>query len=430
MHQVKTSLSKLALLTGLLAGSSVISALEIKPGVGVGLAYTNNAKLEADNEDDDLIVSGYVGAMLKERTAAFHADATASLIYKKYTSNSFGEQYYPRLEATAGWEMIRHRIDWQAADFFSQQKEESLDAETPTNDQNTNVFSFGPNAYFPVSARQKIRVSPSFQDYYYEDSDTDNRQYGIDANWSYKMFPAMAVGLDGAVTTVDFDNEDRNPNYTTSKARIVVSGTTARSNYSLNVGGTYINRDSFENQDGFTGDLTWLYRMTGNSSVRAYVASELTDSSRELLGAQVTPDNGDFANVQVSGDVLRNKIARLTYRREGTTLTANVWGEYRDRELKETPADRDVREIGAKLDYRITALLTAGIYGKYNRTKEDDTQRRDKRYEIGGKLAHNLSRKLRAVFNLQYQNKDSTQANKEYTEFSAFVALVYGFSEL
>jgi hypothetical protein len=430
MHQVKISLSKLAFLTGLLAGSPVVSALEIEPGIGAGMAYTDNAKLTADNEDNDVIAAGYVGATIKERSAFFHADVAASLAYRNYTSNSFGEQYYPRLEATAGWEMIKHRIDWQAQNFLSQQKDRSLDAETPDNDQNTNVFAFGPNVYFPVSERQRIRVSPSFQDYYYEDSDTDNRQYGVDANWTYKMFPAVEVGLDGAVNSVDYDNENRNPNFTTSKARIVVSGTTSKSEYDLTLGGTYINRDRFENQDGFTGDLAWLYRPTGHSSVRAYLASRLTDTSRELLGSKVTPDNGNFSNVQISGDVLRNKIARLVYRREGPTLAANVWGEYRDQEYKETPNDRDVQEIGAELDYRVTALLTTGIYGTYNRTKEDDTQRRDKRYKIGGNVARNLSRKLRAVLDVRYQNKDSTESNKEYSEFSTFVSLVYGYSDL
>ena len=430
MHQVKISLLKLAILTGLLAGSSVVSALQIEPGIGIGLGYSNNAALTADNEDNDWIAAGYVGATIKENNAPFYADVTTSLGYRNYTNNTFSDQYYPRLGATAGWEMIRDRVDWQVHNYFTQQKENSLDANTPDNDQNTNVFTIGPNAYFPISGRQKITVSPLFQDFYYEDSDTDNRQYGIGANWLYQIYRTMEVGLGGRVNKVDFDNDDRNPDFTTSIARVVVSGTTARSDYDLNVGGTHINRDRFENQEGFTGNLTWLYRLTGHSSVRTYVASELTDSNRELLGSQVTPDNGDFSNVQISGDVLRNKIARLLYRRKGSTLLARAWGEYRDQDYKESPNDRDVKEIAATLDYRVTALFTTGIYGKYNRTKEKDTGRRDKRYKIGGKVGYNLSRKLQASFDLRYQNKDSTQADREYSEFSAFVSLVYGFNDL
>jgi hypothetical protein len=326
--------------------------------------------------------------------------------------------------------MIRHRLDWGVQNYFTQQKENALDADTPRNNQNTNAFTFGPNVYFPISKRQKITVSPLFQDFYYEDSDADNRQYGIGASWLYQMYRTMKVGLAGRINKVDYDNDDQNPDFTSNNAHVVVSGTTARSDYELYAGGTHINRDRFENQEGFSGNLTWLYRLTGRSRIRTHVASELTDTSEELLGSELTPDNGDFSNVQISGDVIRNNIVRLTYRREGSTLNSEAWGEYRDQDYKETPDDRDVKEIGVRLDYRVTALFTTGIYGDYNRTEEDDTDRRDKRYRIGGNLGYNLSRKLRTNFDLRYQNKDSTQANREYSEFGAFVSLIYGFDDL
>ena len=88
----------------------------------------------------------------------------------------------------------------------------------------------------------------------------------------------MAVGLDGGVTSVDYDDEQRNPNYIASNIHFVVSARRARSDFDINLGATNINRDRFESQSGFTGNLSWLVRLTRHSQVRTYTASELTDS--------------------------------------------------------------------------------------------------------------------------------------------------------
>jgi hypothetical protein len=106
-----------------------------------------------------------------------------------------------------------------------------------------------------------------------------------------------------------------------------------------------------------------------------------------------------------------------------------VWAEYRDLQYKESPNDRDVREVGAELTYQITPLFNGGVSGSYNRTKEKDTDRKDEEYIIGGNLGYDLTSKLRTRFDIRYRNKDSTLSVDEYSEFSAFISLVYGFAD-
>jgi hypothetical protein len=419
----------LAILISLFFGSSVFAAVEFNPGVGVGLEYTDNAGLTSDNEDDDVIAIGYVGAEVDAVDGPLTANATASLVYENYTSNTFSDQYYWNLGAIAGWEMIRDRLDWQARNFFGQQQRDSLDADTPDNRQNTNVFTFGPIIQYQVTPRNRISISPEYHNFWYEHEDTDNQQYVLAADWMYDLYRTMDVGLRGSVTKVDYDKEDRNPNYTISTVNTVVSGVTSRSDYNLTLGVTYINRDDFENQNGYVGSLAWAYQLTGRSGVQAFLSSELTDTSSDLLRSETDPGTGDFSNEQISGDVLRNNTARLSYTRQASTLNTNVWAEYRDLQYKESPNDRDVREVGAELTYQITPLFNGGVSGSYNRTKEKDTDRKDEEYIIGGNLGYDLTSKLRTRFDIRYRNKDSTLSVDEYSEFSAFISLVYGFAD-
>ena len=421
---------KLGLLSVLLSLSPVASALEIEPFVGTGVKFTDNAKLTEKNEDSDQILNGLVGAKITENDGPVRANANTSLSYENYLDNTYGDKYWFNLSATAGWEMIRDRVDWGVYDYFTQSQINNLDSDTPSNTQNTNVFSFGPNITLPISSRQTITVQPLFSDFYYENSDTDNQQYGVTANWLYQLRQDMKAGLNGGATTVRYDKNDKNPDYSIYNLRGVVSGTRPRSEYRMEMGGTNISRDNADDQNGFSANLDWLYNITGHSSVRAYAATDLTDSSQQFLNSQIDPGTGDYNNVQTSGDVLRNKIFRVDYIRKDSTLNSNIWTEFRDLDYKESPDDRKVKEIGARLDYQVTAVVSTGIYGRYNNTKETDINRDYKRYETGVTASYSLSRKLSTRLNLQYRKKDSSSNNDGYTEYSAFLGLVYGLGSI
>ena len=141
MQQPVTSLPRLILLVVLLVGSPLVTALEIVPGVGTGLLYTDNARLSADNEEDDLIVVGYVGAKTDENSGAFRLNAEADLIHLHYTKDTFSDEDYPGLRLTGGYEQIRDRLDWKVRDYFTQTLVDSDDGAAPDNIQNTNVFT-------------------------------------------------------------------------------------------------------------------------------------------------------------------------------------------------------------------------------------------------------------------------------------------------
>jgi hypothetical protein len=419
-----------ALIAILLCISPVVVALDFETGVGVGMGYTDNAALTSTNEKDDWIAEAAVGATISQDTGSLSARADAAFSHQKYIDDTFGDQDYFDLSAIAGWEQIRDRLTWNLRDYFTQTPIDSLDPDTPNNNQNANVFSFGPDIFFQATPRNSITISPLFQDYYYEDDQTDNQQYGVTAGWLYKMYPTMAVGLDGGVTQVSYEDEDLNPDYTISTLQGVISGTRPRAQYTAKLGATHIDRDRFDNNNGFSGSLDWLYNFTGRSSVRVFALSELTDASSDFFNSAVDPGTGDFDNEQVSGDVLQNNTARLTYRREGDSLNTEIWTELRDLDYKESPDDRKVQDYGIGLGYRITPLLTTGVDGQYTRTEQTDVDRTDKEYSVGGIIAYQLTRKLRCDLNVRYRDKNSTQSIDEFNEFSVFAGIVYGVGRL
>lgn len=421
--------SVLLLLAGMGFYPTIVFAV-FEPGVGIGLEYTDNAGLTANNEEEDLIAVGYIGANIDWRSGPLTLGAVTSLAYEDYMEDTFSDQHYFDLSATAGWELLRDRVDLIAQNFFTQRLEDTVDRETPNNIENVNIFSIGPEVEMPVSSVQRLRLNTKYSDFYYENSDTDNQRYSLSLDWLYNTTAANVVGLGGSISKTNFDDEDLNPNFLINNVHAIGSGQISRSNYKLNLGYTYVNRDEFDNRSGFTGSLDWLYRLTGRSNARVYLASDLTDSSYSSLVSELDPGRGDIDNVQISGDIFRDSILRATITRRGSTLTSRLWAELRDLDYQESTQSQEVQNVGLRFTYQARALLSTSLYTQFRRIKRTDEDRTDKRYIVGGEIGYQLSRKLRTVLDIRYRDKSSDVENQEYSEFSGLINLVYGYGEV
>ena len=412
----------------LLGVSTAVSAFIFEPGVGLGWQYSDNVALTPDDEEADWGAVAYLGGSLIEEGGPLTYNAGGTLTYQRYANKTFDDTVYFNLNARVNWEQVENRVNWLVDNFFTQSPINSLGKDVPTNIENRNVFSIAPDFAFPYSSGHRFRLQPFFRDYYFEESDTDNQQYGLDAGWSYPLYPTMRVGVDARLTDVNYKDSDTISDYTRSELRGVVSGSRPHSEYTVDFGTTRISRDRGNDQSGFGGAATYQYRFTGFSSVRALVATDLTDSSQTFFDSEVDPGTGNSNNVQTSGDTFRNNVFTLVYNRDDDTFDTRVYAELRDLDYEESLSDREITDFGADFDYRVNAYLSTGIFGSYVRYKETDIGRTDKRYILGGRVNYNFTRELRANVSIQYRDRDSTEAAFSYNEFSALVGVVYGFT--
>lgn len=428
MYRIKSDKCASAVLAGIFFFSFNAETATIESTAIVDMRHTDNAKLVPDNEVNELVVSARVGAKIDSGSGPFQFNANTLLSYQHYTQDTFGDQQYFNLDATAGWEMIKNRLDWNMQDFFSQQFINSLDPSTPDNIQDTNVFTFGPNIYFPISARQSITLQPEYRNFSYEVQDIDNQQNSLNASWSYQMFPTLNVGLAGEVNSVDYDEESISDT-TFRNIHLIVSRKLPRSVYSVKLGLTRADRESGGSVRGLTGAITWVLNLTGASNLYTSISSDVTDTNRNLLHVSRSPETGDFSNEQISTEILRNSVAKLTYRREDAKLKSSVWVEFDEQDYEQASLGREVQVAGLKFDYSVTPTVTAGVYGQYDHTKLTDTGREDYLYTVGSIINYRLSRKLHSKVDIKYRNKDSTLDISDFSEMSIFVSLVYGYGQ-
>ena len=415
-------------IAGFIFCSKTFAAVVFEPGVGIGVEYTDNATLVQENKVEDLILTSYVGGRASENEGSLRYDVSTTFNKYNYTQDSYVDQRYLNLGAVADWEMIKDRFNWTLSNYFSQAPVLSLVSNTPDNLQDTNVFSFGANILFPISARQNFSLIPLFTQYYYEVLLTDNKQYSLAANWNYQMSRLTNVGFNLSLREINYTEIDilgRAPEDTTfTNMAIIFNGQRSRSVFTADLGATNVKRENGQETTGFAGYLNWLANLSSRSSFETLVSTDLTDAS--TVAASVAGEG-----VQVTADVIRNSIINLAYLREDASLSTSIFARYNKLKYSDnTSLDRIIRDFGLQFSHPVTQLLSSGAYINYNRTKQIEDDRLDKRFIVGGNLTYNFSRKIHGLFDLKYRKKESTFAPENYDEFSVFVSLVYGFGDV
>jgi len=193
---------------GLLFSPIAGLTFEFQPGVGVGLEYTDNARLSPDETVEDLIAASYVGARVVENDGSLKYDVNAGLNKNNYTKGTFENQRYLNLGARADWDMIKDSFSWFLSDTYSQLPVRSINANNPSNTQDSNVFTFGADTLIRISARQNLSFTPMYSQYYYEVLTTDNNQYSLAVNWNYQMFRLTNVGLNLSARKIDYTEKN------------------------------------------------------------------------------------------------------------------------------------------------------------------------------------------------------------------------------
>lgn len=412
---------------GLLFSSSISADVRFEPGAGIGFEYTDNARLAPDSAEEDLISVAYVGARVSENEGPLKYNAATSFNKSHYLNDTFEDQRYFNLAARVDWEMIRDRFGWFLSDNFSQRSVISSNANTPSNLQDSNVFTFGANIQLLKSPRHSFSLVPTFSQYYFEVLSTDNKQYSLAANWNYQMFRLTNVGLNVSARKINYTKSDifgRSIDDTTfTSYGFTFNSQQRRSNFSGSLGATNVKRDNGGETTGFSGFVNWLADVSSRSKFETILSTDLTDAS----SVAATDAGGD---VQITADVIRNTVASVAYIRDDASLNTRVFARYHEITYSDNPLDRIVRAFGISANYPMTQLLTSGAYLRYNRTQQIDIVRLDESYTVGGNLKYRFTREWAGLIDLKYRVKESSVSSQNYNETSVFVSLVYGFGSV
>ena len=410
----------------------IARAAETSSNVGYSLEHTDNVRLVPNNKKDEWTHVLSAGLSYLENSKTLDARVHAQAAYRKYKNNTFSDDTVLGSDANLLWRILPDRFSWTLEDYLTQTAIQSLRPDTPSNRQQTNVFTTGPDFKLRLSPVHALQFGVRHTRNTYETSDLDNTRNSGTVKWIYQSSPSTSLSLNYDAQKVDYDNKILNPNFDRQDAFLGIENRLSSNIFVLNAGATSIQREKVPDENGSLGRFSWTRLVSPVSTFVLSISSELSDVGRQALAAGQTasPNQQSVPGASVTGDVFRTKSASVTYTHR-RAFGSDVIGLFKSKsEYKLSHAEEERKGGNFDISYEFSGDLAASVFARYVKTESTVVTPAavftDKNY--GLRFSDHLTRNLNLELVLSQNRRDNVDILQRYTERHAMLTLSYSNS--
>lgn len=403
---------------------------------GYSLEYrgeqSDNVTLTRNNAVSDWINIGQATLYLRDPNAqTLRTNIFLDARYENYSKKTIADRTLATLNSNLTWLILPESLSWVMEDYYGQISRNVLAANAPSNLQNVNVFSTGPDANLRINPINFVAASLRAGKYNAEqvlptDPNQDsNRYYGM-LGWRhtasattnlYLNYDSMRRVFQGSTTNTDYDL--RNIYFRLESRR------TATSRVSLDLGKSRVVPDGFKAIDGNLARALYTRNLGLASTLEIAANSQLTDSSNAILSSggvsSVTTPIGTIG----TGDIYRIKELSTTYTQSQGfgSNRVRLFVQRQNYEVSLLNLDR----AGASLDlgFGLTDTLSGTVFGSYTNSHFIDQAFIDRDGQVGVRLTYRS--RPRVLFGLEARktNRESSDPRRNYNETRLGVSIAY-----
>ena len=263
----------------------VVRAETLTYGVDAGIGESDNVTLAPSDKISQTIATADMDFAIKEQSRRLDVDAKGNFTYLDYLQNAFGSQFIGRFDGVAQVALVPERFTWVLQDDYGQATLDPFAPVTPTNLENINYVSTGPDVSLRLGGTSFINITARYARAQYETSPFDSNRLLGSVAWGLDLSPRSNVSLNGNTERVRFENTVVNTDFERSSGygRYELHG--ARNDFAVNLGATTISQDGTST----TGGLAKLELTRTLSSAAKLIFSaghNLTDASTSFSTLQ------------------------------------------------------------------------------------------------------------------------------------------------
>ncbi len=420
-------------------------AADFAYGLGYAGTYSSNITRVPVNERSEWINSAFGGFAYAENTSSVVARVITEVEYRNYSKNVYGDDALFDAKANAVWILSPQQFTWSVDDTYTQLLVDATAADTPSNRTNTNIFSTGPDFTVRFSPVNSLALGARAGNFYTSRRDIDNNRLSGTANWQYQSTAIATYSLNYEALKVNYDNDTLNTDFTRQDIYIRARVRPSRSEFTLDLGKTYINPVRGTDSDNGLARLTWLRELTPESALSVLLSKEATDVGSDVLassgtaatsvaatsvGSQVTAAPPSLAQNVVTSDVYIAKRGEIRYSHRGSQFSTTLSLLTREIDYELTPVDR--REKGGRVDfsYAYFGTSTVSLFGDFVKTEYLNFAREDTDKDSGLRFAYLAGRNVTFGAEARHIIRSSTVSAVDFVENRALLTVAYASGPL
>jgi hypothetical protein len=400
-------------------------AAQLDVSVLAGASWSDNIDRVPVDEESGTIASAGLQMSYRQQTRRLDADVDVDAMYQKFQDGDFDDNVVGGMNAALNVGIVPERFLWSFADNFGQAQTDAFGASNPANQENINYFSTGPDVLLHFSSTTQLRLAGRASDVDYENTEADNRRTSGTLTLAHQLSGASTVSLVGESNRIEFDGGlaptySRHAGY--GRYRLV----STRTELLLDAG--YTKLDTVTGGSGGTlARLELNRRMSSAASLALTIGTEFSDASDVLRSAQgLFGPSRNLSNVVAASDPFENRYAIVSfdYFRNRTGCGVRM---QRRQELYETATsiDRELTTWNAYVSRQLSARLDARVYADLEKQRAESSGFEGDETRFGGYLNWQLGRTMGLRLEYDRVDRESTDADTEYTEQRATLFLVW-----
>lgn len=400
-----------------------------------GIEHSDNIALApSDPISGNVLIPGMSFTFLQNGEAV-QANLAGKLEYRDYLGGRFADQTQTQFAGQANWKLVPGRLDLAVQDYAGIQPIDRLAANGPDNQQQTNVFTFGPTLQFRLGDTTRGQAQLRYINSYAEKTkDFNSSRTEASISVIKQLDPtdqfALAVenervSLASSATASDYDRNQLYGQYSSKLAHLQLDLTAGWSHLEFR----HSNRPAAA---GPLARLTLDYTPTLRSSLSFSAAREYSDAAQDILLQQpsgIIEGAGQGINVgntTVDSQVYLERRVGLSYAFTSERLTFSIAPLYRKLGYLDDPTLNQTGRGGSlSAGYRLRPTMTLSVVATGERLLYDRLARRDTTSSVALDLAQRWTPHWSWHLSFVQQRRTSSEPGQGFRENEIYLGFAY-----
>jgi hypothetical protein len=338
-------------------------------GVDVGLAESDNVTLVQTDKVSQTMAIADVDFDVKQQSRLYDVDAKGNFTYLDYLQNAYGSQVIGRFDGVGHVAIIPGHLTWTLQDDFGQAAVDPFTPVVPTNLENVNYVSTGPDLALRLSATNFVDLSARVAHVEFETSPYNSNRFLGNLAWGLQLSAATTVSLNANTEKVLFENTVLNTDFERTSAFVRYELQGARTDFSVDLGATEISQGG-ANTSGPLAKIALTRKISAAAALTVSAGRDLTDASTSFSGLQGGAVGlVGAAPAAVTGNSYTRTYVSAGWQYQRNRTTISVSGRWEKDTYAGAPG-LDLKLGGAefRVERKLTHTLNLQIVGRLYKT--------------------------------------------------------------
>ena len=426
--------------TGIIAGCALVlcscpaSAWQINYSLEMALGYSDNINQSETAPKSETLLIPRVNFDASEEGEALRAHAVGQVEYRDYLRGVYGNEVRGQLSGVATWIILPKRLSFDFEDYAAVQPVNILAANTPANQQQTNVFTLGPTFNFrlwqTLNGLAELRFTSSTASETKEFNST--RTMGaIRAVKELSPLDTLSANLEGQ--KVHFTDRSGGPDYELVEGYGRYTSKLTQLDLDFTAGYSRVHFPDASDHSALIGRGLVTWRATPNNTFAGSFQRRFADASQDIIlddpamiVANALGTGVVVGSTAVTSEVYLEKRIQASYAFQSERYHLRVDPYYRNLDYLVDPTlDQQAHGVVGGISYRPRPLWTLAFDAAEETRTFNSIARRDEDWRLDLSFTDQFARQWSVRLDLIRNERNSDAVGQSYRENLAFATLIF-----